>query len=128
MTRASSVDRGRWKFVTIASTRRNSKPGVMNNSVRPSSGAPRASVSQAPTSLPEMLEQLDRAVPPARAQAARRPRQPLPHVAFDPLQQEHLAARLLDRDPRRNHPRVVDDHELTARELLRQLREPPVRD
>ena len=45
MTRASSVERGRWKFVRSASTRRNSKPGVMKSSVRPLSGAPRASVS-----------------------------------------------------------------------------------
>ena len=28
MTSASSVERGRWKFVTSASTRSNSKPGV----------------------------------------------------------------------------------------------------
>ena len=35
ITSASSVERGRWKFVSSASTRRNSKPGVMKSSVRP---------------------------------------------------------------------------------------------
>ena len=35
MTSASSVERGRWKFVTSASTRRKSKPGVTNRLVRP---------------------------------------------------------------------------------------------
>ena len=32
--------RGRWKFVSSASTRRNANPGVMKRSERPSSGAP----------------------------------------------------------------------------------------
>ena len=45
ITSASSVERGRWKFVSRRSTRRNSKPGVTKSSVRPASGAPRASVS-----------------------------------------------------------------------------------
>jgi hypothetical protein len=35
MTSASSVDRGRWKFVSKAATRRNVKPGVMKRVVRP---------------------------------------------------------------------------------------------
>ena len=41
------------------------------------------------------------------------------------LEQQHLALRPLDPDPRRDDPRVVDDGEL-PRELLRQLREPAV--
>ena len=49
MTSASSVERGRWKFVSSASTRRNSKPGVTKSVVRPASGPPRASVSSTRT-------------------------------------------------------------------------------
>src|SRR5438128_500382 len=49
MTSARSVERGRWKFVTSASTRRNSKPGVTKRSVLPLRGAPRASVSSTRT-------------------------------------------------------------------------------
>ena len=45
ITSASSVERGRWKLVSSASTRRKAKPGAMKSSVRPESGAPRASVS-----------------------------------------------------------------------------------
>ena len=40
ITSARSVVRGRWKFVSSASTRRNAKPGVMKRSDLPSSGAP----------------------------------------------------------------------------------------
>ncbi len=42
ITSASNVERGRWKFVSSASTRWNSNPGVMKRFVRPCSGAPRA--------------------------------------------------------------------------------------
>ena len=69
-----------------------------------------AAQPHAPAPLAEMLEQLDRPVARARraaaASAARAPpRRPVP----DLLQQQHLAARLLDRDPRRHDARVVDD-------------------
>ena len=49
ITSASRVERGRWKFVSSESTRRNAKPGVMNSSVRPTRGAPRASDSSTRT-------------------------------------------------------------------------------
>ena len=49
MTSASSVERGRWKFVRSASTRRNSKPGVTKSSVRPLSRPVRATVSSTRT-------------------------------------------------------------------------------
>ena len=62
ITSASSVERGRWKFVSRRSTRRNSKPGVMKRSVRPASGAPRASVSSTRTVV----------VPTARTRRRRR--------------------------------------------------------
>ena len=45
ITSASSVERGRWKLVSSASTRSNRKPGVMKSSVRPDKGPPRATVS-----------------------------------------------------------------------------------
>ncbi len=51
MTRASRVERGRWKFVSRWSTRLNSKPGVMKSSVRPASGAPAAIVSRTRTEV-----------------------------------------------------------------------------
>ena len=59
--------------------------------------------------------ELDRPVAPARPQPARRPRERLPHVALEPLEQQHLAPRALDPDPRRHDARVVDDHELVRR-------------
>ena len=42
---ASSVERGRWKFVSSASTLRNTKPGVTNSIVLPASSPVRATVS-----------------------------------------------------------------------------------
>ena len=47
ITSASSVVRGRWKFVSSASTRRNAKPGVMKSSVRPLERRRRARSSRA---------------------------------------------------------------------------------
>ena len=64
-----------------------------------------------PAPLAQMLEQLDRAVTVARAQLTRRARERLPDLAVDRLEQQHLAARLLDRDARRDDPRVVHDHQ-----------------
>ena len=72
-----------------------------------------------------MLDELDRPVAPPGAQSSRRLRQALPEPLAKPLEEEHLAPGLLDRDPRRNDTRVVDDHEL-AGQLVRQLGEPPV--
>ena len=232
ITSASSVERGRWKFVSRASTRRKSKPGVTKRLVRPVSGraagegledangrgadcedaaggldpGPRlgahrvalavermildaldrerperveadvqrhaldvepgeelrrevearrrgrrgafgrrvhrlvalgiekrlrdvrrqrrlsgrlADEPQPPTALAEMLAELDRSVALAGTQAARRPRQPLPLPALEPLEQEHLAARPLDRDPGRDDARVVHHRERARRAVRR---------
>ena len=73
-----------------------------------------------------MLEQLDRPVRLPGAQPPRRPREPLPLVALEPLEQEHLAARPLDPDPRRHDPRVVHDRERPRRQLVRQVAEDAV--
>src|SRR5439155_1499299 len=78
--------------------------------------------AQPPAPLAEMLDQLDRPVPPAGLQAARRARERLPLVAVDALEQQHLAARRLDRDACGDDLRVVDDDQLPV-QLLRQLRE-----
>ena len=78
---------------------------------------------QPPAALAEVLEQLDRPVAPPGAQPPRRPREPLPLVAAEPLEQQHLAARLLDPDPRRHDARVVDDGERPGRQLVRQVAE-----
>ena len=74
--------------------------------------------AEAPTALAEMLEQLDRPVPAAGTQPARGPCERLPGPVVEPLEQQHLAARRLDRDPRRHDLRVVDDDELPV-QLLR---------
>ena len=75
---------------------------------------------QPPASLAEVLEQLDRPIAATGAQPSCRPGEPFPDVAFEPLQQQHLAARCLDRDPRRDDARVVDDDEF-SRQLVRQI-------
>src|ERR687884_315334 len=55
--------------------------------------------SQAPTALAEMLEQLDGTVAGADTEPPRRPREALPQaVSVQPLEQEHLTARTLDRN------------------------------
>src|SRR5437763_4887929 len=65
-----------------------------------------------PPSFAQMLEQLDVAIAPPRAQAPGRPCKSLPDtVAVDPFQQQDLAARSLDQNPRRDDARVVDDGE-----------------
>ncbi len=56
-----------------------------------------------------------------------RPREPLPEVAAEPLEQQHLAARPLDPDPGRHDARVVDDDERAAG-LLGQVGERAVAD
>jgi hypothetical protein len=56
----------------------------------------------------------------------RRSRERFPLVAREPLEQQHLAARALDRDPRGNDARVVHDRERV--EELRQLTEDVVAD
>jgi hypothetical protein len=81
---------------------------------------------QPPPSLADVLEQLDRPVPPAGPQPPRRPREPLPQpVVVQPLEQQHLAARPLDRDPCGHDARVVHDRERLA-EHVRKLCEPPM--
>jgi hypothetical protein len=70
-----------------------------------------------------VLDQLDRPVAPAGLQPACRAGETFPDVAVDALEQQHFAARRLQRDPRRHDLRVVDDHELAV-ELLGQLGEP----
>ena len=64
-----------------------------------------------PASFAQVLEQLDRTVPLARAQLAGRARQRLPDLAADRFEQQDLPARMLDRDARRNDPRVVHDRQ-----------------
>src|SRR2546421_7514980 len=69
-----------------------------------------------------MLEQLDRTVSAASPEPPRGPRERLPRPVLEALEQQHLASRGGDRDPRRHHLRVVDDDELPS-QLLRQLAE-----
>src|SRR5262249_25084472 len=84
---------------------------------------------QQPPPLPQVLEQLDRAVPATLPQPLRPAGAPLPEPVLTPsLEQQDLAARTLDPDPRRNHPRVVDDDELVTLQLLWQLGEPAMPD
>ena len=83
--------------------------------------------TEAPAPLAEVLDQLDRPVPAAGPQPPRRPRERLPRPVVESLEQEQLAARRLDRDPRRHDLRVVDDDELPV-QLLGQLVEPAVPD
>ena len=54
--------------------------------------------AHAPAPLAEVLEQLDGAVAPARPQPPRRPRERLPDVAVEPLEQQDFPFRPLDRD------------------------------
>ena len=51
LTSISSVDLGRWKFVIIASTARNRKPGVMNRSVSPWNAATVCHPQTAPSEI-----------------------------------------------------------------------------
>ncbi len=67
-----------------------------------------------PAPLAEVLEQLDRPVPAAGPQTARRPRERLPDPVSERLEQQHLAFRPRDRNPRGNDSRVVDDDQLVA--------------
>jgi hypothetical protein len=79
---------------------------------------------QAPPPLPQVLQQLHRAVAVARTKPACRPRQPFPEpVLVEPLEEQDLAARSLDRDPRRHHACVVHDRQRVP-EHVRQLCEP----
>src|SRR5206468_101276 len=71
--------------------------------------------TQTPASLPEMLEELDRAVAATGLEAAGRAREAFPEVVLEPLEQEHLPARRLDRDASRDDLRVVDDDELVVK-------------
>src|SRR5207245_5073803 len=77
--------------------------------------------------LAEVLEELDLAVAAARPQPPRRPREPLPDVAVQTLDEEHLAAGLLQAYPRRHDAGVVDDDERVP-DLVREVGEPPVAD
>ena len=74
-----------------------------------------------------MLDELDRPVAAPRLEAARRPREAFPEVAVDPLEEEHLAARRVDRDACGDDARVVQDDELAV-QLPRQVGETPVAD
>ncbi len=58
-----------------------------------------------------MLEQFDAPVAAPSAQAPRRTRERFPDVAVDALEEQHLAARSLDRDPCRDDARVVHDRQ-----------------
>ncbi len=78
--------------------------------------------AEPPAAFAEVLEELDRAVRGARFQPARRPGEALPLVAAEALEEQHLAARRLDRDTRGHDARVVHDNEL-GMELRRQLGE-----
>src|SRR5918993_559716 len=81
----------------------------------------------APASLAEVLDQLDRTVAVARTQLPGRAREREPLVAAEALEQQHFSARTLEPDPRGDDARVVDDCQL-AGELLRQVGEPAVGD
>ena len=72
-----------------------------------------------------MLEQLDHAVTVARVQLPCGTSKRLPHVSVDPLEQQHLPAGTLDRDPCRHDSRVVHDRQ--AVDQRRQLAEHVVR-
>ena len=75
-----------------------------------------------------MLEQLDRRRTAGPARSRRVGRASASHTpSSDLLHQQHLAARLLDRDPRRQDARVVDDDERVAG-LLDEIAEQPVPD
>ena len=73
-----------------------------------------------------MLDQLNRAVVPAHPEPFRRSRESLPEPVAGFFEEQDLAARPLDPDPRRKHPGVVDNGELVRVELVGQLREAPV--
>src|SRR6185437_8197139 len=73
-----------------------------------------------PAAVPQVLEQLERPIAPAPPQPPRRPRERLPRSVVQRLEQQHLAARRLDRDPRRHDLRVVDNDELPTK-LARQV-------
>src|SRR3954454_15607614 len=79
-----------------------------------------------PPPCAEVLEQLDLAVATTGAEAPRRPGERLPDVAVDALQQQHLAARAVDRNPRGHDARVVHDRQHV--DELRQLAEHAMRD
>ena len=83
--------------------------------------------AEAPAALAQVLEELDVAVAPARPEPPRRPSEPLPHVAVQLLDEEHLAARALEPDSRGHDARVVHDDERVP-DLVREVREPPVAD
>src|SRR2546423_89916 len=78
-----------------------------------------------PAPFAEVLEELHRAVAPARLESARRTREPFPDIAVESLEQQHLSARRGDGDPRGHDAGVVDDDELTV-QLVGQLCETPV--
>ena len=68
-----------------------------------------------PPSFSVVLEQLDRSVSAPRPQTPGRPRQTFPEpVVVEPLQQQYLALRLLDRNAGRDDLRVVDHDERVA--------------
>ena len=78
---------------------------------------------QPPASFAEVLEQLDRAVAAPGSQPPRRPREAFPEpVVVEPLEQQHLAPRPLDRNPRRHDARVVDDRRARRRSRPAALR------
>ena len=112
ITSASSVERGRWKFVSRWSTRRNVKPGVMKSSVRPASGraATRASRARARWSCRPRAR-----APRAAMRCPRRRRDRVP-LAVDRVLLDHLG---LQR-PERVEP-DVQRHALDV-ELREQLR------
>ena len=76
----------------------------------------------APATLAQVLQQLERAVTVAGPEAARRPGERVPDAVPLVLEEQHLALRPLEPDPRRNDAGVVHDHEL-AGQLVRELGE-----
>jgi len=70
---------------------------------------------QPPASFAEVLEQLDRPVAAPGPQPPGRSGQAFPETGVvQPLQQQHLSLRSVDRDPRRDDARIVHDDERVA--------------
>ena len=82
--------------------------------------------AQPPASFSEVLEKLHVPVTPAGAQTASGTRQSFPEaVVRKGLEQQHLSARPLDQNPRRDDARVVD-HRKRVSDDVRKVCERPV--
>jgi len=78
-----------------------------------------------PAAFAQMLEELDRAVPPPGPQAPRRPGEPFPDAVAHRLEKQDLPLRPHERNPCGHHPGVVDDDECTV-DLFGEIAERPV--